>query len=173
MCEQDYLSIFLCLHFLQLVFGFISLLYLVSYFHFSPPCFSRQMHSLAGVAPRYVGVRAYTGAGGVINHFIHNQGKFPLPPQKSEQTELARTHIHTCEFLAGGFGGTGHSFLSPITPWCFIVSYPRGVTCISVPVFLCSCASPPPSVNPDRKEVPVGFECDSTGKSVSCRHSFY
>lgn len=53
----------------------------------------------------------------------------------------ADTHTQTREFLAGGFGGTGHSFLFPTTPWCFIVSYPRGVTRISDPLFLCA---PPP-----------------------------
>lgn len=76
--------------------------------------------------------------GVVINHVIHHRGKVPLLPQKSEQTAsaVAGTHKHTCECLAGGFGGTGHSFLSPTTLQCFIVSYPQGVTCISAPVFL-------------------------------------
>lgn len=88
----------------------------------------------------------------------------------------AHTHTHTCEFLAGCFGGTRQSILSPSTPLCFIVSYPRGVACISVPVFQWKNPHPPPTsfcVNPDRKEVPAGFECDSAGKSVSCHHNFY
>lgn len=118
---------------------------------------------------------AATVAGGVISLVIHHQGKFPLPPQKFEQTASAGTDIikhthHTREFLAGGFGGTEHGFLPPYDTMVFYSQLLEGCYMhfrSRFPVL------PPPSVNPDRKEVPGGFECDSAGKSVSCRHCFY
>lgn len=84
-----------------------------------------------------VWLQAYTS--GVIDHVIHHRAKVPLPPQKSRQTAsagVAHTQTHTCEFLAGGFGGTGHSFLSPKTQRCFIVSqlhaFPSLCSCVPV-----------------------------------------
>lgn len=91
----------------------------------------------------------------------------------------AYTHTHTCEFLAGCFGGTRQSILSPTTPLCFIVSYWLGV--LHAFPFLCSSEKPLlllllpllPSVLTLTGRRPAGFECDSAGKSVSCHHSFY
>lgn len=120
-------------------------------------------------------VYAPTVARGVISLDIHHRGKFPHPPQKFEQTASAGTDIikhthHTREFLAEGFGGTEHGFLPPYDTMVFYSQLLEGC-CMHFrsrfPVL------PPPSVNPDRKEVPGGFECDSAGKSVSCRHCFY
>lgn len=84
--------------------------------HFSLSCLYRH-----GVC---VCARAPTVAGGVISLVIHHQGKFPLPPQKFEQTASAGTDIikhtnHTREFLARGFGGTEHGFLPPYDTMVF------------------------------------------------------
>lgn len=80
------------------------------------------------------------------------------------------THIHTrVNFWQALSVAPGRAFSPPTTPLCFIVHYPRSVTCISVPVFLWNPTPQLPSVlSLDRKEVPVSFECDSAGKSVSC-----
>lgn len=138
-CEQDCLSISLGI-FLSLNLMQLSCSLFPSSFCFIWPLNKNALSCMSGAAVYVCVYIMYKSicVGVVINHVIHHRGKVPLLPQKSEQTAsaVAGTHKHTCECLAGGFGGTGHSFLSPTTLQCFIVSYPQGVTCISAPVFL-------------------------------------
>lgn len=71
----------------------------------------------------------------------------------------ARAHTHTHAWIFGrGFWWHWAQLFIPV-----LCSLTLGVL-YAFP-FLCSCP-PTPTVNPDRKAVPVGFECDSAGKSV-------